>query len=116
MRLLLKHITPLFSLLILSACSQPTEEPSSSEPTEEQAASAPKEKITICFVGHQTSHGFGKHEYMAGCHLIEDWLDEAYPETEIEGRYAVPGRKMRQPSLPMPMLSFSSAREERDTS
>lgn len=90
MRLLLKHITPLFSLLILSACSQPTEEPSSSEPTEEQAASAPKEKITICFVGHQTSHGFGKHEYMAGCHLIEDWLDEAYPETEIEGRYAVP--------------------------
>ena len=90
MQLLLKHITPLFSLLILSACSQPTEEPSSSEPAEDRAASAPKEKVTICFVGHQTSHGFGKHEYMAGCHLIEDWLKDAYPDTDFEGRYAVP--------------------------
>ena len=90
MLLSLKHITPLFSLLILTACSQPTEEPSNSEPAEEQAASAPKEKVTICFVGHHTSHGFGKHEYMAGCHLIEDWLKGAYPDTEFEGRYAVP--------------------------
>ena len=47
-------------------------------------------KTILCFVGHKTSHGFMKHEYMAGCRLIEAWLKEAYPEANIEGRYAVP--------------------------
>ncbi|MDF1859692.1 MAG: ThuA domain-containing protein [Verrucomicrobiales bacterium] len=48
------------------------------------------EKTVLCFVGHQTSHGFMKHEYMAGCRLIEEWLTEKYPEANIEARYAVP--------------------------
>ena len=47
-------------------------------------------KTVLCFVGHKTSHGFGNHEYMAGCHLIEEWLKKTYPEANIEGRYAVP--------------------------
>ncbi|MEO0413713.1 MAG: PVC-type heme-binding CxxCH protein, partial [Verrucomicrobiota bacterium] len=47
-------------------------------------------KTVICFVGHQTSHGFGKHEYSAGNHLIEELLKKAYPEANIEGRHAIP--------------------------
>ncbi|MEM0969280.1 MAG: ThuA domain-containing protein, partial [Verrucomicrobiota bacterium] len=47
-------------------------------------------KTVICFVGQQTSHGFGKHEYSAGCHLIEELLRKAYPEATIEGRHAIP--------------------------
>lgn len=47
-------------------------------------------KTVLCFVGHETSHGFGKHEYLPGCKLIEAWLREAYPEANIEGRYAKP--------------------------
>ena len=37
------------------------------------------DKTVICFVSHKTSHGFGKHEYAAGCRLIGQWLTEAYP-------------------------------------
>lgn len=47
-------------------------------------------KTVICFVAHTTSHGFGNHEYLPGCHLIEEWLKQAYPEANIEGRFAVP--------------------------
>lgn len=47
-------------------------------------------KTVICFVGHKTSHGFGKHEYSAGNHLIEDWLKQEYPDAKIEGRHAIP--------------------------
>ncbi|MDF1824051.1 MAG: ThuA domain-containing protein [Verrucomicrobiales bacterium] len=46
-------------------------------------------KTVICFVSHQTSHGFGKHEYSAGSHLIGEWLTESYPDKTIETRYAV---------------------------
>lgn len=31
-----------------------------------------------------------KHEYSAGCHLIEDWLKAQYPDAKIEGRHAIP--------------------------
>lgn len=47
-------------------------------------------KTVICFVGHKTSHGYMKHEYSAGCHLIEDWLKAQYPDAKIEGRHAIP--------------------------
>lgn len=47
-----------------------------------------QEKKVICFVGHRTSHGFGKHEYHAGNHLIGKWLEETYPG-QIEARYSV---------------------------
>ncbi|NNE94281.1 MAG: hypothetical protein HKN23_21750 [Verrucomicrobiales bacterium] len=47
-------------------------------------------KTVICFVGHQTSHGFMKHEYSAGNHLIEEWLKAKYPDAKIEGRHAIP--------------------------
>lgn len=57
--------------------------PASADPTKD-------DKIVLCFVGHQTSHGFMKHEYMAGCRLIEEWLQEKYPDANIEGRYATP--------------------------
>lgn len=60
--------------------------------TTNDSASAPASDgpTVICFVGHQTSHGFMKHEYSAGCHLIEDWLKQAYPDRTIEGRHAIP--------------------------
>jgi hypothetical protein len=54
------------------------------------AAPGDDDKTVLCFVGHKTSHGFMKHEYMAGCHLIAEWLDATYPEANIEARYAVP--------------------------
>ncbi len=47
-----------------------------------------QDKKIICFVGHRTSHGFGKHEYHAGNHLIGEWLEKAYPG-QIEARYSV---------------------------
>ncbi|MAS92699.1 MAG: hypothetical protein CMO55_05825 [Verrucomicrobiales bacterium] len=47
------------------------------------------DKTVLCFVSHKTSHGFGKHEYAAGCRLIGDWLEEAYPESNIESRYSI---------------------------
>ena len=46
------------------------------------------EKNVLCFVAHKTSHGFGKHEYFAGCHLAGDWLAETYPG-KIESRYSI---------------------------
>ena len=46
------------------------------------------EKNVLCFVAHKTSHGFGKHEYFAGCHLMGDWLAETYPG-KIESRYSI---------------------------
>ena len=59
-------------------------------PASIQAHPKDDDTVVICFVGHRTSHGFGKHEYMAGCRLIEHWLRQAYPDTKFEGRYAVP--------------------------
>ena len=59
-------------------------------PTDARADVNGDGKTVLCFVGHKTSHGFMKHEYMAGCRLIEAWLAEVYPEANIEGRYAVP--------------------------
>ena len=47
------------------------------------------DKTVLCFVSHKTSHGFGAHEYAAGCRLIGKWLEEAYPEQKIESRYAI---------------------------
>ncbi|MCB1237391.1 MAG: hypothetical protein KDM91_20165, partial [Verrucomicrobiae bacterium] len=32
-------------------------------------------KTVLCFVSHKTSHGFGAHEYAAGCRLIGEWLE-----------------------------------------
>ena len=49
---------------------------------------AANDKTVLCFVAHKTSHGFGKHEYAAGCHLMGDWLEEVYPG-KIESRYSV---------------------------
>ena len=46
------------------------------------------ENKVLCFVAHKTSHGFGKHEYFAGCHLMGDWLAETYPG-KIESRYSI---------------------------
>ncbi|MDA7915922.1 NPCBM/NEW2 domain-containing protein [Verrucomicrobia bacterium] len=46
------------------------------------------EKMVLCFVFHQTSHGFGNHEYSAGSHLIGDYLTAAYPDDNIECRYS----------------------------
>lgn len=46
-------------------------------------------KTVLCFVSHQTSHGFGAHEYAAGCRLIGDWLARAYPEAAVESRYSI---------------------------
>lgn len=46
------------------------------------------DKTVICFIGHKTSHGFGKHEYNAGNHLIGEWLQAAYPD-QVEARYSV---------------------------
>ena len=51
------------------------------------SASAAEKKV-LCSVGHKTSHGFGKHEYHAGNHLIGDWLEKAYPG-QIESRYSI---------------------------
>ena len=50
---------------------------------------ADEDTTVLCFVSHQTSHGFGKHEYAAGCRLIGQWLTEAYPERKIETRYSI---------------------------
>lgn len=47
------------------------------------------DQTVICFVSHKTSHGFGKHEYAAGCRLIGEWLTQAYPDRSIETRYSV---------------------------
>lgn len=47
-----------------------------------------EEKKVLCFVSHKTSHGFGAHEYAAGCHLIGAWLEKAYPG-RIEARYSI---------------------------
>lgn len=47
------------------------------------------DKTVLCFVSHKTSHGFGAHEYAAGCRLIGKWLEEAYPDRKIESRYAI---------------------------
>ncbi|MEM7698410.1 MAG: ThuA domain-containing protein [Verrucomicrobiota bacterium] len=47
-------------------------------------------RTVLCFVGQQTSHGFGKHEYSAGNHLIAEWLSETFPEHSIEARHAIP--------------------------
>lgn len=47
-----------------------------------------QEKKVLCFVSHKTSHGFGAHEYSAGCHLIGEWLEKAYPG-QIEARYSI---------------------------
>ncbi len=47
------------------------------------------DKTVLCFVSHQTSHGFGKHEYSAGSQLIGQWLEEAYPKSSIETRFSV---------------------------
>ena len=46
-------------------------------------------KTVLCFVSHKTSHGFGKHEYAAGCHLIGDWLTEKFPDQKVEARYSI---------------------------
>ncbi len=46
------------------------------------------DRKVLCFIGHRTSHGFGKHEYHAGNHLIGEWLEKAYPG-QIEARYSV---------------------------
>jgi len=47
------------------------------------------DKTVICFVSHKTSHGFGAHEYAAGCRLIGKWLEESYPGEKIESRYSI---------------------------
>ena len=55
------------------------------------AFAGPKDdgKTVLCFVSHKTSHGFGAHEYAAGCRLIGQWLAEEYPDTKIESRYSI---------------------------
>ena len=47
------------------------------------------DKTVLCFVSHKTSHGFGAHEYAAGCRLIGKWLEESYPNQNIESRYSI---------------------------
>jgi hypothetical protein len=47
------------------------------------------DKTVLCFVSHKTSHGFGAHEYAAGCRLIGKWLEESYPDAKIESRYSI---------------------------
>ncbi|MCB1231300.1 MAG: NPCBM/NEW2 domain-containing protein [Verrucomicrobiae bacterium] len=47
------------------------------------------DKTVLCFVSHKTSHGFGAHEYAAGCRLIGQWLEESYPDAKIESRYSI---------------------------
>jgi len=63
------------------------------QPTEAQDDPRPNpfddDRTVLCFVSHETSHGFGAHEYAPGCRLIGQWLEETYPEAGIEARYAV---------------------------
>ncbi len=47
------------------------------------------DKTILCFVSHKTSHGFGKHEYSAGSQLIGDWIQNAYPDEDVECRYSI---------------------------
>lgn len=47
------------------------------------------DKTVLCFVSHKTSHGFGAHEYAAGCRLIGKWIEESYPDAKIESRYSI---------------------------
>tara|TARA_R110002096_G_scaffold27577_16_gene84225 strand:- start:1368 stop:2363 length:996 start_codon:yes stop_codon:yes gene_type:complete len=54
-----------------------------------EAAPENDEKTVLCFVSHQTSHGFGKHEYSAGSQLIGQWLKEAYPDANVETRFSI---------------------------
>jgi hypothetical protein len=51
------------------------------------------DETVLCFVSHKTSHGFGAHEYAAGCRLIGKWLAETYPDAKIESRYSTSSDK-----------------------
>lgn len=55
------------------------------------ALAGPKDdgKTVLCFVSHKTSHGFGAHEYAAGCRLIGQWIAEKYPDSKVESRYSI---------------------------
>jgi putative membrane-bound dehydrogenase-like protein len=55
------------------------------------AFAGPKDngKTVLCFVSHKTSHGFGAHEYAAGCRLIGQWIAEKYPDAKVESRYSI---------------------------
>lgn len=61
--------------------------------TGDRLQAAPKDDaadpVVLCFVSHKTSHGFGAHEYAAGCRLIGKWIEESYPERKIESRYSI---------------------------
>ena len=74
MKLLRSLIVPILIVLMTSFAS---------------SAYSADDKTVLCFVAHKTSHGFGKHEYSAGSHLIGDWLKQAYPDRNIESRYAI---------------------------
>lgn len=50
---------------------------------------APPNRTVICFVSHKKSHGFGEHEYAAGCHLIGQSLQQRFPDAQIEARYSI---------------------------
>ena len=77
--LLTRRFNPVRSLLALFILTAPF------------ALASPKEdgRTVLCFVSHKTSHGFGAHEYAAGCRLIGQWLAEKYPEAKIESRYSI---------------------------
>ena len=45
-------------------------------------------KTKICYVSHKGSHGRGQHEYAAGCRLMGEWLEKAYPG-KVESAYSI---------------------------
>ncbi|MBU6302693.1 MAG: ThuA domain-containing protein [Verrucomicrobia bacterium] len=54
-----------------------------------KAPATPPDPTIICFVSHKKSHGFGEHEYAAGCRLIGQALQAKFPEKKVEARYSI---------------------------
>ncbi len=71
------------------AAPAPTPAPAPAPAAVPAPAPAENDRTVICFVSHKKSHGFGEHEYAAGCRLIGKYLQDRYPDEKLDTRYSI---------------------------